>query len=366
MDIALLAHGQFPERAKTAVGILRYGDDRVRAVLDRETAGDRVRAHLDDVADAPIVDSFEAAPPVDALVIGIAPIGGGFEDDWRPDVRGALRAGCDVIAGLHTFLADDEEFARLAAEHGADLRDLRRPPDDLGVAEGRADEVDARVVATVGTDCSSGKMTTAFELRDAARERGVDAAVVPTGQTGIAIAGHGIAADAVVADFAAGAVERLVRESGDRELLIVEGQGALAHPAYSGVTASVLHGAMPDALVCCHVAGREAVHGYERFPIAPPGEYAALYERVAAPVGEAPVVAGALNTSGLDPESAREAVEAYGEALDAPATDPVRFGVDGGTDADADVDAVTAGGGEPVDGDGAVGNDVLEAVLGWN
>jgi uncharacterized NAD-dependent epimerase/dehydratase family protein len=205
---------------------------------------------------------------------------------------------------------------------------VRRPPEDLTVAEGTAADVDAQVVLTVGTDCSTGKMTASYELRDAARERGLDAAVVPTGQTGIVISGWGIAIDRTVADFAAGAVERLVHEAGDRDVLFVEGQGALAHPAYSGVTLAILHGAQPDSLVMTHVAGREAVHGYEDYPLPPVERYADLYERVAAPVRKTSVDAGVLNTQGLDESAAREAVDAYGAALDAPATDPVRFDAD--------------------------------------
>jgi len=330
MRIAILAHEQFPGRAKTAVGILRYGDHEVAAVLDRTLAGDRVSDHVPDVADAPIVDSIDDVGGIDALVVGIAPIGGGFDETWRPDVRGALERGCDVVAGLHYFLADDEEFARLAADHGAEISDLRRPPEDLSVSDGTASEVDADVVLTVGTDCSSGKMTTTFELVEAARERGIDAAAVPTGQTGIAVADYGIAVDHVVADFAAGAVERMVEERGaDHDLLVVEGQGALCHPAYSGVTASILHGSMPDALVLCHLAGREVVHGYEHVPVPPPGEYAAVYESVANPVAPTTVAAGALNTQAVESdEAARAAVEEYAAAIDAPATDPVRFGVD--------------------------------------
>jgi uncharacterized NAD-dependent epimerase/dehydratase family protein len=325
MKIAILAHEQFPDRAKTAVGVLRYGDHDVVAVLDRDNAGRRVREFLPDVQDAPVVAEMDDVPECDALVVGIAPIGGGFEDAWRPDVRAALRRGCDVVAGLHYFLSGDDEFAALAREHGCDIRDVRRPPADLTVAEGTAGEVDARVVLTVGTDCSTGKMTTSFELRDAARERGLDAAVVPTGQTGIMVAGWGIAVDRAVSDFAAGAVERMVHEEGHRDVLFVEGQGALGHPAYSGVTLSILHGSQPDALVLVHAAGRETVHGFEDYPLPPAAAYADLYERVAAPVRETTVAAGALNTRSMDGEAAREAVDAYGERLGTPATDPVRF-----------------------------------------
>ncbi|WP_262180354.1 DUF1611 domain-containing protein [Haloarcula laminariae] len=327
MQVAVLAHESFPDRAKTAVGLLRYGDHEVRAVLDRAGAGTRVADHVPDVQDAPIVASMADVPEVDALVIGIAPIGGEFDESWRPDVRAALERGCQVLSGLHYFLADDEELASLATEHDGGLVDVRRPPEDLSVADGTAAEVDATVVTTVGTDCSTGKMTTAYELRDAARERGLDAAVVPTGQTGVVIEGWGIVVDRVVADYAAGAVERLVETPVGLDLIVVEGQGALAHPAYSGVTTSVLHGSAPDALVMCHEAGREAVHGYESFELPPSADYADLYERMAAPVSGASVAAGALNTRGLDDDAATDAVAAYGDAIGAPATDPVRDGV---------------------------------------
>jgi uncharacterized NAD-dependent epimerase/dehydratase family protein len=328
MRVAILAHERFPDRAKTATGILRYGDHDVVAVLDRTHAGERVRDHFDDVQDAPIVESMADAPDCDALVIGIAPIGGDFDDSWRPDVRTALQRGCDLVAGLHYFLADDEEFAGLADEHGCSIRDVRRPPEDLTVAKGTAGDVDATVVLTVGTDCSTGKMTASYELRDAARERGVDAAVVPTGQTGIMISDWGIAIDRVVSDFAAGAVERLVHQEGDRDVLFVEGQGALAHPAYSGVTLSILHGAQPDSLVMTHIAGREVVREYEDYPLLPVDQYSDLYERVARPVRETSVDAGMLNTQGLSDDAAREAIDDYSETLGTPATDPVRFDAD--------------------------------------
>jgi uncharacterized NAD-dependent epimerase/dehydratase family protein len=324
MRIAILAHEQFPDHAKTATGVLRYSDDDVVAVLDRNRAGDRVSDHLPDVQDAPIVGEMADVPACDALLIGIAPIGGGFDESWRPDVRAAIERGCDVIAGLHYALGEDEEFAELAAEHDGRLRDVREPPADLTVADGTAGEVAARVVLTVGTDCSSGKMTSSFELREAARERGLEAAVVPTGQTGIMVSGWGIAIDRVVADFAAGATERLVEQAGDNDVLFVEGQGALAHPAYSGVTASILHGAQPDSLVLCHVAGRGTVGGYDAFTLPNPGEYVELYESVAAPVSSATVDAGMLNTRGLTGSAASEAIDDYEAAIGAPATDPIR------------------------------------------
>ncbi len=326
MRVAVLAHEQFPDRAKTAVGVLRYADHDVVAVLDRDSAGTTVADHVADLdADTPVVEGVADAPAFDALVVGIAPIGGGFDDSWRPDVRAAIERGADVVAGLHYLLNDDAEFARLADEHGVELRDIRRPPDDLTVAEGVARELDCEVVLTVGTDCSTGKMTTTLELVEAARERGLDAGFVPTGQTGIMIAGSGIPVDRTVSDFTAGAVERMLRERGDdHDYLVVEGQGSIVHPAYSAVTCGILHGAMPDHLVLCHEAGREAVHGYESFSLPDPGRVAALYVDLAGEVAPTELLGGALNTSGLTESDAEAALAEYEAAIDAPAVDPVR------------------------------------------
>jgi len=329
--VAVLAHEKFPDRSKTANGVLRYADYEVAAVLDRDRPGERVADHLSDVPDAPIVEAFADVPgDVDALVIGIAPIGGGFDESWRPDVRAAIEAGCDVVSGLHYFLNDDEEFAELAAEHGVSLRDVRNPHDDLTVAQGRSDEVSADVILTVGTDCSVGKMTATMEIVEAAREAGIDACAIPTGQTGIMIEGWGNPVDRVVSDFTAGAVEEMILEEGDEhDLLVVEGQGSIVHPAYSAVTCGILHGAMADELVLCHAAGREAIHGYEDTALPPIEEYVDLYESLAAPVHGAEVVAGALNTADIaDDDEAREAVAEFADGVDAPATDLIRFGAD--------------------------------------
>ncbi|WP_049890490.1 DUF1611 domain-containing protein [Natrinema versiforme] len=331
MTVAILAHEKFPDRAKTALGVLRYADHDVTAVLDRDTAGRRVADFVPDVQDAPIVAGMDDLEPdaVDTLLIGISPIGGEFDESWRDDVRTALEHGCDVISGLHYFLAEDEEFARLAAENGCEIRDVRNPPADLSVSEGIAGEVDADVILTVGTDCSVGKMTTTMELARDARAAGHDAAVIPTGQTGIMIEGWGNPIDRVVSDFTAGAVEEMILEKGDEhDYLFVEGQGSIVHPAYSPVTLGILHGSMADKLVLCHEAGREAIHGYESFSLPSIPTYVDLYESVAAPVADSEVVAGALNTAGLDDAAAREAVEDYADTLGAPATDVIRFDTD--------------------------------------
>ncbi|WP_418286728.1 DUF1611 domain-containing protein [Halorubrum sp. DTA46] len=356
--IIILAHEKFPDRAKTALGVMRYGDQEVLAVLDRDRAGDRVVDHVPDIDDAPIVESFadahaSADGDVDALYIGIAPIGGGFDESWRSDVRAAIEAGCDVVSGLHYFLNEDEELVALADEHGVDLVDVREPHDDLTVATGASGDVDADVVCTVGTDCSVGKMTASLEIVAAARERGIDAAFVPTGQTGIMIAGWGNPIDRVVSDFTAGAVEEMLVEiGGDHDLLIVEGQGSIIHPAYSAVTCGILHGSMADGLVLCHAAGREAVHGYESFSLPAVQEYVDLYEGLANPVHETSVVAGALNTKDVASDAdADDAVAAFAEEASVPAADPVRHGADRIVDAivEAGLGATSGPGDDEVD-----------------
>ena len=328
MRIAMLAHDHFPDHAKTAIGVMRYGSDDVVAILDRETAGDRVHDHISFVPDAPIVAGMHDVEDVDALYIGISPIGGGFDEAWRPDVCAALERGIDVVSGLHAFLGEDEEFAALAEANGATITDVRKPPTDLGVNEGIADDVDATVLLTVGTDASVGKMTTTFELVEGLRDRGIDAAPIPTGQTGIMIAGWGIAIDRVVADFLAGTTEQLLLERADEhDVLIVEGQGSVIHPAYSGLTCGLLHGSMPDGLILCHDVGRDHIRGYERTTIPPLDEVRELYERLAAPVHPAPVSGLAVNTSSIEADSeARDRLDGMSAELGVPAADVIRFG----------------------------------------
>ncbi|HWC32536.1 MAG TPA: NAD-dependent epimerase/dehydratase family protein, partial [Actinomycetota bacterium] len=185
----------------------------------------------------------------------------------------------------------------------------------------------ASVVLTVGSDCAVGKKTMAIELDREARARGVRSVFVPTGQTGIMIAGWGIAVDAVVADFLAGAAERLVVEGARRgDLLWVEGQGAILHPQFSGVTLGLYHGSAPHLLVLCHLAGTTEIEGCPGHAIPPLAELVELHERLALPARPATVAAVALNTSGLDESEARRAVEAAEDETGLPADDPVRFG----------------------------------------
>jgi uncharacterized NAD-dependent epimerase/dehydratase family protein len=256
----------------------------------------------------------------------------------------AIEAGMDVEAGLHTALATDPELRAAASARGVQVRDLRETPPDLDVPLGPQHRVGARVIHSVGSDCAIGKMSVTLELDRAARERGLASVFVATGQTGIAICGWGVAVDHVIGDYVAGAAERLVREGAARgDLLWIEGQGSLLHPAYSGVTLGLLHGSAPDALLLCHKAGSTAIDGYPQTPIPPLPEVVAAYEAAVGWVRPARVVAIGLNTAGLDDAAARAAVDEAAGQTGLPTDDVVRFGPDRLLDAVLAATGVTAG-----------------------
>ena len=312
-----------PHYGKTARGVMRYGADPVVAVVDSERPGES----LDGVPVVATVEDALAYEPTTALV-GVATAGGRLPEKWRDILKSAVAAGLDLESGMHQFLGDDPELAELARKHDAEIRDLRRAPADLSVPTGENLKHGATAILTVGSDCAIGKMSVSLELDRGARERGLNSVFVPTGQTGIAIAGWGIAVDAVVADFIAGAAERLVVEGHRRggELLFVEGQGSLAHPAYSGVTLGLIHGSAPHVFVLCHKAGAVEVEGYPGYPLSSLSELVELHERIALPLRPARVACLALNTAELDEAGARAAIEQAAEETGLPADDPVRFG----------------------------------------
>ena len=268
--LAILTEGLFDDHhAKTAHGVIRYGTREVVAVVDSTQAG-RTASEVMPFCQRPVpivATLAEAAERgADTMLIGIAPTGGKLDSAWRALVLEAIELGLNVEAGLHTILSEDPEFSAAAERRGVTLRDLRLPPDDLGVPRGpNGRHPGLRVVHSVGSDVAIGKKAITFELDMAARGRGIGSVYVPTGQTGIAIAGWGIAVDHVLSDYVSGAAERLVDEAAERgELLFVEGQGSLIHPAYSAVTLGLLHGSSPDVLVLAHKAGATAAGGLRR------------------------------------------------------------------------------------------------------
>ena len=331
----IIADGDFgPLTSKTANSCIRYFPERIVAVLDRQHAGKTAQDVLGFGGNIPVVGDFERGVAqgrgATAVMIGIAPAGGRLPEEWRAWLRSAIDKKLEIWSGLHTFIGDDPELGPLAKARGVRIFDARKPPPNLPIADGRAAEVDALVVLAVGSDCNVGKMTAQLQLHDALVQRGHRTSFVATGQTGIFIEGWGIAVDAVVADFIAGAAEQLVLQAAkDNDIVLVEGQGSLIHPGYSGVTLGLLHGSCPDALILCHQVTRDYIgdyHGREpwvKIPSYP--ELIDIHERAAQPVHRTKVIGISLNTYDMDEQAAREAVAKAAEETGLPATDPVRF-----------------------------------------
>jgi uncharacterized NAD-dependent epimerase/dehydratase family protein len=328
----ILADGDFgPMTSKTANSVIRYLPDRTVAVIDRRLAGKTAQDVLGFGGSIPVIGSMReglALKPT-AVLVGIAPQGGRLPEEWRTWLAEALDGGCDLWSGLHTFLGDDPVLAAKAKAGGRRILDLRRPPADLPVASGLAKTVEPYVVLTVGTDCNVGKMTAQLQLARELNRGGLRTRFVPTGQTGIMIEGWGIAVDAVISDFVAGAAERLVLQGAeDADVVLVEGQGSINHPGYSAVTLGLLHGSCPDALILCHQSSREYIGDYREaawLRIPPLSEYIRLYEIIGSAVHPTRVIGISLNTYDLSEEAARRACEAAARETGLPVTDPVRF-----------------------------------------
>jgi D-glutamate N-acetyltransferase len=326
----VLTEGFINDRhAKTAFGVMRYGLDEVVAVVDSSAAGMRVsdiHPHLR--CEAPIVASVADALGFNptSLLVGVANAGGFLPAAFRPRVLAAIDAGLEIVSGLHEFLTEDDEFCAHARVSGAKLWDVRRPPDSIPLFSGAAYRVPQVVALAVGSDCAIGKMTVMLELAEAGRAAGARPEFVATGQTGIMIAGKGIAVDRIISDFVTGAAEQLITDvSPDADVALVEGQGSILHPAYAPVTLGLLFGCAPDMFVLCHRAGQRTVEDFEvRIPDL--RSLARDHERLVARIKPAQCVAIALNTADLDDVRARAAIAAAEAETGLPTDDVVRFG----------------------------------------
>lgn len=261
------------------------------------------------------------------LILGIAGAGGKLGTDLVDDAAAALEAGLNVASGLHQRLRDEPRLVALAEARGLQLFDVRDPPPDLAVGKGNPRA--GNRLLTVGTDCSVGKMVTTLALTRGLRARGIAADFRATGQTGVLIAGEGVAVDAVVADFISGAIEQLAPARDDEGWDLIEGQGSLFHPSFAGVSLGLLHGAQPRALIMCHEPGRPHMRGIPGRAL--PDLAECLEANLAAARLTSPDVQAigiCLNTSGMDAGAARRLCEDIEDQLDLPCTDPVALGVD--------------------------------------
>jgi uncharacterized NAD-dependent epimerase/dehydratase family protein len=308
-----------PRSAKTAFGLRDWTPN--ACVGQFRFSENAVNLGLPDM-----VPSQAVSAGAKTLVIGIAPAGGQLPNSWHGSIVEALNAGMDVAAGLHQRLSDIPEISTVAVALGRQIHDVRHTSNIFPVGTGLRRL--GRRLLTVGTDCALGKKYTALAISKAMLARGLNADFRATGQTGILISGRGVAVDAVVADFVAGAAEALSPANEADHWDIIEGQGSLFHPAYAGVTLGLIHGSQPDAMVLCHDPTRTVMDRFEHMPIVPLDTAIAAYLSAARVTNPKPAFVGiSLNTSSMSSSQAESILRETSRSLGLPCVDPIRTGV---------------------------------------
>ncbi len=328
--LLVLAEGRFsPLKSKTANGAIAYLPEQVVGVIDSTKTGMTAQQVLGYGGAIPVVKNLEEGLRFNPthLLIGIAPSGGRLPDTWRETIKQTIVNKLHILSGLHTILSDDPEFASLANVHGVELTDYRKiPPESEVVSQGSWRTRKAKVILTVGSDCNIGKMTTMLQMHKDFKKRGRKADFVGTGQTGILISGRGIAVDSIISDYIAGCIElevdRSIAEGND--YIFVEGQGALTHMGYSGVTMGLIHGTMPDALVLCHQPAR--MKDDYGLPLPELNRLIKLHEEVVNIFRPTKVVGIGINSVGLTDQESLAAAEKITQQTGLPAIDTFRFG----------------------------------------
>ena len=286
-----------PIPAKTAVCVLRYCPHEVVALLDSTQAG-RTSREVFGIGDVPFVADLDDAPQARTLLFGIANPGGKIPPAWRALMLRAIERGLDIVSGMHDFLSADPEFAAAAAARGVRLVDVRKSPLKR-VSQAVSFRPGCLRIHTVGQDCSLGKMVASVELTRELQRRGCDAKFAATGQTGIIVEGDGYPIDCMVADFISGAAEQLVLDNQHHGIVVIEGQGSLVHPFYSGVTLGLLHGCQPQGLIFCYEPGRTSPLGAGHVRLPPLDRILRLTEACASIYQPCRVIGMAMNSRRL-------------------------------------------------------------------
>lgn len=328
-QIVILTEGHTePHAAKTAANVIRYRREEVVALLDSSQRGKISQELLGVGGNLPIIGSLDEAQAANTLLLGIAPPGGKIPQPWRAVILDAItRRKMDVISGLHDFLSDDPQFSAAAKASGVTLTDVRKNT-EKSIARRQGLRPDCLRVHTVGHDCSIGKMVVSVEVTNGLKRRGHDAKFIATGQTGIMIEGDGLPIDCIVADFVSGAAEKMILQHQHHDILLIEGQGSLVHPSYSGVTLSLLHGSAPQALILCYEVGRDRVTGVESVAIPPLAEILKIFELMANIHQRCKVIGIGMNSRSLSAAAADRERDRVRAEFGLPICDVLRHGPD--------------------------------------
>ncbi|GMN05135.1 DUF1611 domain-containing protein [Croceitalea sp. MTPC5] len=319
------------DSGKMGYGLMRFSKHPITCIIDSNYAGMTVQEAVGLPYQIPVLGSVEKAVALgsEIIVLGIAPSGGRFPSAWDEPISYALKNGLSLINGLHDDL--NARFGHFLTQKEQGIWDVRKPAPSYPIATAKAAKLDNKRILMIGTDMAAGKMTSGLELYAALKKRGNKVGFVPTGQIGITLMGNGIPLDAIKVDQAAGAVEQAVLEQADKEIIIIEGQGSLAHPG-STATLPLIRGSQPTHLILCH----KAAHTHLRYPVShikipPLDEFIRLNEAVASVCGAhtlTKTIGVALNTVGLKDAEAHGKIDEISKLTGLPTTDVVRNGTE--------------------------------------
>lgn len=310
------------DTGKMGFGILRYSPNPVACVIDSQTAGQDIQKLCGSPRPAPIVSSVQEALALgaDVFVLGIAPHGGLIPVDWYAAIDAAWEGGMSLLNGLHEKLGP-----RYHERPGQWIWDIRIEAPGIKPGEGQAASLNNRRLMMIGTDMAVGKMTAGLEIWKCARDRGIDAEFIATGQIGITVTGRGVPLDAVRVDFASGSIEGEVMKTASHPLVIVEGQGSLIHPG-STANLPLMRGSCPTHFVLCVRAGQTHLLRVPWVKIPPLGDFIRMYEDLGEACGtfQRPQTVGVcMNAAHLSPEDGESARKALEDELGLPVVDPV-------------------------------------------
>jgi uncharacterized NAD-dependent epimerase/dehydratase family protein len=329
-NVAIFAEKEFGRGfSKLAEGVIRYGEYNFIGIIDSSRVGQKLSDLIKVDKEIPFLRNTKEAlqKKADVFLIGVAPRGGKLPDKWIPEIKFAIENGMDIYNGMHIFLRDIEDIKNLAQEKGVFLWDTRKPPENLEIGMGRAREINGKIILTIGSDCAIGKMTTTIELDNLAKKQGLKSTFIPTGQTGIMIAGFGISIDACAGDFMSGACEKLLLDHGkNADYIFVEGQGSIFHLGYSGVTLGMLHGFLPTHMILCHDPTRLNAKDSD-YPLPSIKDVIKGYEEITPFFRKAKVVGIALNLTKYNEKDSIDIIKKYENETGLPVTDPLKFGV---------------------------------------
>lgn len=313
--------------SKIGASLLRYRGDRCVAVIDSRKAGQTVQDVLGYGGPIPIVARVEHAMHLhpEVMIVGKGLHSAELPSGWKPHFLAAVHSGLHIINSIHYRLTDDPDIARAIGEKGITVWETKDAP-KAPLNKARVLDLDSWIIHTCGSDCNIGKKTTGLEIWNEANRRGISTGFAATGQSGILISGHGVAVDGVAGDFMGGAVEQVVMEAAvGNEWVVVEGQAGLNHIQGSGVALTILHSALPHALVFCHRLGAERTKVWET-PIPPIPELIRLHEELSGILRPAKVTAISVNSVGFTDEDYRREAEKLEADTGLPVVDPIREG----------------------------------------